>query len=228
MLFQRRLHATDDELSAYLDGALAGRVRERVGGHVDACAICQETLAGLRAVQASLRRLRANAPRSFAVREAALRPVPARPATGLSLATPLLSGVTAMALIAFFAVVSFDMSGGDFNTSSKKASSRNGELSAASAQDASAPLPGAVDAGSPAAGEQATDNAQRLTVTASGAAFYTTSAPPSATPAPIESVSTGDDGDNDDMKLRIAEGALALAALVSGGSALVLVRRRRA
>jgi len=227
VLFRRRLHATNDELNAYLDGALGESVLERIRGHVHACAICQEALEGLRAVQVSLRGLQAKAPRSFALREAAVRPALALPAGGLARATPLLSGVTALALIAFFAVVSFDMSGGDFgSTNSKKTSSRYGEFSAASVDNASEPAPGASDTASLGEAERATDNTQRLTVTASGAAFNGTGAPPSATPEPEVGTSTDEDGD-DDMKLRIAEGALAALALVSGGSALVLVRRRR-
>ena len=227
MLFRRRLHATNDELNAYLDGALGESVRERIRGHVHACAICQEALEGLRAVQVSLRGLQAKAPRSFALREAAVRPALARPAGGLARATPLLSGVTALALIAFFAVVSVDMAGDGGGSQTASGALPGALRSAATGDDAYQAVPGAADTASLGEIERTTEEGQRLTVTASGAAFNGTGAPPSATPEPEVGTSTDEDGD-DDMKLRIAEGALAALALVSGGSALVLVRRRRA
>ena len=227
MLFRRRLHATNDELNAYLGGALGESVRERIRGHVHACAICQEALEGLRAVQVSLRGLQAKAPRSFALREAAVRPALARPAGGLARATPLLSGVTALALIAFFAVVSFDMSGGGFNASkSARSGVPQSPLDAAGDESMYEPAPGASDTASLGEIERTTDEGQRLTVTASGAAFNDTGAPQAATPEPVVSAPAGEDGD-DTVKLRIAEGALAALALASGASALVLVRRRR-
>ena len=222
MLFRRRLHATNDELNAYLDGALGGSVLERIRGHVDACAICQEALEGLRTVQASLRGLRAQAPRSFALREAAVRPAPARAPGGPARAMPLLSGVTAMALIAFFAVVSVDMAG----DGGGRQTARGALRSAAIGDDMSQAVPRAGDTASLGEIERTTEEGQRLTVTASGAAYNGIGAPPSATPEPVIGAPADEDGD-DTMKLRVAEGALAALALVSGGSAFVLVRRRR-
>jgi hypothetical protein len=238
LIFQRRIHATDDELSAYLDGRLAPGVRERVGGHVDGCAICRQALDGLRAVQTSLRGLRAKAPRSFALREAAARPVRARAAGGLWGAMPLLSGVTAMAMIAFFAVVSFDMSGGDFgSTNSKKVSSGYNGLSAASVDDASAPMPGAADTAAPVASEASMQSEQRLTVTASGAAQSLTvtltasllSGSVAGTPVEptLEPAKSASSGTGSDARMHVAEAALAAVALVSGGSAVAVARRRR-
>jgi anti-sigma factor RsiW len=237
MFFRRRIHATDDELSAYLDSALGAGVRERVGGHIDGCAICQEALAGLRAVQTSLRGMRARAPRSFAVREAAVRPAPAG---RLSLATPLLSGVTAMAVLAFFAVVSMDMSGDGGGSRSASSGGVTDMTRNIAGPDTSEALPGAAatnagtyefapatdDAAALSGAEQSAQYSQRLTVTAAGAALDGTGGPPAATPEPDTITAPDDDGDGT-MKLRIAEGALAALALASGGSALVLVRRRR-
>jgi hypothetical protein len=211
LIFQRRIHATDDELSAYLDGRLDAAVRERVGGHVDGCAICRQALDGLRTVQTSLRGLRAKAPRSFALREAVARPVRARSRGGFDGVMPLLSGVTAMAMIALFAVVGVDMSGGG-------SSSRAGT----SAQPASVLefAPAAGDTGpAPAA-------AQSLTVTVTASFLSRTGAgtPAEATPALAKSASSSS---GSDTRMHMAEAALAAVALVSGGSAVAVARRRR-
>ncbi len=225
MIFQRRIHATDDELSAYLDGRLDAGVRERVGSHVDGCAICQQALDGLRAVQTSLRGLRAKAPRSFALREAAARPVRARAPGGFDGLMPLLSGVTAMAMIAFFAVVGVDMSGGGASSSQSAAKLLNAAVPRASSTNYSAAVQiSPVTAPSVA---QGTELSQRLTVAAPDSAFSVNGAgtPAEATPELAKSASSGT---GSDTRMRVAEAALAALALVSGGSAVAVAWRRRA
>jgi len=225
VIFQRRVHATDDELSAYLDGRLGAGSRERVGGHVDGCAICRQALDGLRAVQTSLRGLRAKAPRSFALREADVRPARSRAAGGFAGVMPLLSGVTAMAMIAFFAVVGVDMSGGGASSSQSagKLALNAGVPRASSTNYSAADQISPVTASSVA---QGAEQAQRLTVTAPGAAFSGNVAgtPPEATPALATS---GSSGTGSDAWMHVAEAALAAVALVSGGSAVAVARRRR-
>jgi anti-sigma factor RsiW len=213
LIFQRRIHATDDELSAYLDGRLDAGVRERVGSHVDGCAICRRALDGLRAVQTSLRGLRAKAPRSFALCEAAARPARARAPGGLSGAMPLLSGVTAMAMLALFAVVGFDMSGGG--------SSSSAGTKAQPAAVYGLAAPSVADTGS------AADAAQSLTVTVTTSFVSRNGAgtPAEATPEPAKRLSNGS---GSDTRMHVAEAALAAVALVSGGSAVAVARRRRA
>lgn len=114
MLFSRPRHASNDDLSAYLDGQLEADARGRVQSHVDACAPCRAALEELRAVRSALRELpRAAVPRSFALREADVRQAPAAHPGGIFVrAMPMLSGVTAVALFAFLALVGVDLSGG--------------------------------------------------------------------------------------------------------------------
>lgn len=59
-------HASEDELSAYLDGELGPRQAKRLERHLRACASCQRELAELRATRLLLRRLpQRPLPRSF-------------------------------------------------------------------------------------------------------------------------------------------------------------------
>ena len=112
MLFRRRRHPIgDQELSAYVDGQLPSAARARLEEHVEACAACREALEEMRVLRGALRELpRAVAPRSFALREADVRPpVAARPVGALGRAGPLLGGVTAAALVAFGALVGVDV-----------------------------------------------------------------------------------------------------------------------
>lgn len=110
MFFWRRRHAVrDEELSAYLDGALAAAAGERVEAHLAACAACREKLAELRAVRSALRALpRMPAPRAFTLGEADLRPAP-RGVGALGPAPALLSAVAVAAFVAFGALTSVDV-----------------------------------------------------------------------------------------------------------------------
>ena len=110
MLFWRRKHPiADQELSAYVDGQLSPDARGRLEQHIESCAACRETVDELRALRSALQALpREDAPRSFALREADVRPQAPQPAGMLTRATPLLSGVTAAAFIAFGVLVGID------------------------------------------------------------------------------------------------------------------------
>ncbi len=229
MLFRRRQHATDAELSAHLDGRLDGGSRERVARHVDGCSICQEALEGLRAVQSSLRGLpRATAPRSFALREADVRPT--RAAGRLESAMPLLSGVTVIAMAAFLVVVAVDVIGGT-GSSHRGVTSGGGVPAAAIDYRARS----ATEVRSSAGAEAATSEARilgpalgavqaTLTAASSDLAKGAVAAPPVATPmAGHGSPASG----GDDTKLHVAEASLAAVVLVSGGSAVALARRRK-
>lgn len=114
MFFWRRRHpVTEEELSAYLDGELEDAARARFEAHIEDCAACREVLEELRAVRRALRDLpRTDAPRSFALREADLRPAPAPWAMGaFARATPLLSGVATAAVVVFGVLVGIDLTG---------------------------------------------------------------------------------------------------------------------
>ncbi len=229
MLFQRRRHATDAELSAHLDGRLDKSSHERVARHVDGCLICQEALDGLRVVQTSLRSLpREKAPRSFALREADVRP--ARAAGRLVGAMPLLSSITAIAMVAFLAVMAVDVLGGS-SSSHRGATSGGGVPAAAIDYRARS----ATEVRSSAGAEAATSEARilgpalgavqaTLTAASSDLAKGAVAAPPVATPM----AGHGSPASGGDTKLHMAEAALAAVALVSGGSAVALARRRKA
>lgn len=210
MIFRSRAHASDADLSAYIDGQLSGRVHERVSGHLDGCSICQQALEELRAVRASLQALpRAPAPRSFALREAQVTP---RQPGGAFTAMPLLSGVAAMALIAFFAVVGVDMGiGGGWSSGSGSTAARPASFSQVPA------APGAAES---------SDASGVLRTAVTEQAFFTgniagTPMQPTRAPAAITPESGGSD-----TGLHVVEAALAAVALVSGGSAVAVLRRR--
>ncbi len=240
MLFRRRQHATDTELSAHLDGRLDGDSRERVARHVDSCAICQEALDGLRVVQTSLRSLpRTTAPRSFTLREADVWPAArAHPRRPLVRTTRVLSSVTAMATLAFLALLSVDVLGGP-SSSSNLATTRSGAPAVPAAVEQKAAQ--STGAGNYSAADQAAtltaaaaDQHIRgpalgavqatLTVVARDLAKGNVAVPPVVTPTAAGRVSRAS-GD-DDTKLHVAEASLAAVALVSAGSVVVLARLR--
>ena len=110
----------DKELNAYIDGELAAAARSRVEAHMESCAACRQAVGELRAVSRALQALPgARAPRSFALREADVAPLPGRAqqAGWLAGATPLLGGVATVAVLVFFVLVGVDVSdrssGGD-------------------------------------------------------------------------------------------------------------------
>ncbi len=112
--WRRRRHPIGDEdLGAYLDGQLGEADRARLEAHIESCAACREELAELRALQRSLRELpEARAPRSFALREADVRPDASPRALGtLERAPALLGGLATVAFLAFGSLVAVDLAG---------------------------------------------------------------------------------------------------------------------
>src|SRR5215212_941917 len=99
--FKQRVHPSEPDLSAYVDGELPPSRSSRVEAHVAACEVCRETLEGLRATRALLAAL----PRQVPSRSLALGPEHAResrtaprPARGLLLA-PVLTFCLLVALV---------------------------------------------------------------------------------------------------------------------------------
>jgi hypothetical protein len=93
----------DDRLSEYIDGRLAPGDVARLESHVATCPECTAQLAGMRRAIAALRSLpEVDAPRSFAINEAMVRPVStyrpprwqaiAAPAAGMAVVFVLLLG----------------------------------------------------------------------------------------------------------------------------------------
>ena len=246
--FRNAEHPSDETLSARIDGQAGVSERARIDAHVAGCARCRDALDGMRAVRSALAALpRQRAPRSFALREADVRPEPRAPARGLGWASPVLSGVASLALVAFLTLVSIDAFGGG-TTGGAGGDTRSSGDGAAATAGAFAPLPGAESTGNDGDNQSAEDN------TFSGGEFCVTATcandsardynalllrdatiygpprpgafgpprPPSlpATRGPI------DEGESN-TALRIAEGAAAATALVSiAGLALLWSRRR--
>ena len=228
MFWGQKHPVSDEQLSAYADGRVPSEERSRLEAHVDSCATCREALAELRALRQALSSMPpATLPRSFALREGDVR----RPersgaaAGGLSVAMPMLSGVTMAAFLAFGVLLGMDMIDTSTNGSSDEASA---PMPVTSSYDASERGPGAEDAALPPTLGAANDGLQRLTATAAPAAqgFVV----PSATPLlpPAEEVARGEpDGDGDNTALRMAEMATAAVGLVAGGALTMAWWRRR-
>lgn len=234
MLFQRSIHASDDDLSAYLDGRLAAATRERIDGHLPGCAICQRALEGLRAVRAALQALPAvRAPRSFALREVEVRP--GARAGGAARAMPLLSGMTAAALLAFFALVGFDIAGSGSSSSSPSRAALPAaqgtsfgaaeSLSPSKALAMTATFANAAGAPDTLQPESTPDlsNATAFADQPGTLAFQV--APSVVTPTPATLVAPSESSGND-MAMHVAEAALASMALASGAGVIIVSRRR--
>ncbi len=234
MLFWRGRHnVRKEDLSAYVDGELSAAALQRVEAHLEVCAACRESVTELRAVRQSVKELpRVPVPRSFVLREADVAAAPTRVGGGLfGSVTPLLSGVAAIAIVAFVVLAGFDITSdtsnrdagttaGDFSISDLEADAANeAPANAAAPQTSEREDYGAGDDGllgelSPDDGEAATP--QRLE------SIRGDNAGPGTDPQ--SAVASGDD---DETGLRIAEAVAAGIAVVAGGAALVIWWRRR-
>jgi hypothetical protein len=234
--FWRRTHpASDEELSAYIDGQLAPAARTRLEAHIETCSGCRDALAELRSLQRTLGALpRAQAPRSFALREADVHLHEAASQVGMfSRATPLLSGVAMVAAVVFVVLVGVDLSGpgssgrGDDASGAGQATSVDLELAAA-APEAADELGGddaLLEDGSFAErgddGDTVAPEAPQSLPADGSPDLPATSFEP---PPSAELAAEGDDR----TSLRAAEAATAAVALVAGGSLLLAWWRRRA
>lgn len=243
--FRRRHPIGDEELNAYIDGELDAAARARVEAHLESCAACREAVDELRTVSQALQALpRAQAPRSFALREADVEPMPARQAGWLAGATPLLGGVATVAFLAFFVLVGVDVadrsSGGDASDSGTGTSAAITEQDTALGADT---LESQFESGDSERGV-----ADALPPAGDGAA--PPEAPLAATGDDIpddDSPNNGDavsdeegamestrelldpePGGDDSSRLRIAEAATAAVAIAAGGSLALVWWRRRA
>ena len=256
MLFWRNRHEVgDEELNAFVDGELDESGRRRVERHLESCAPCSEAVAGLRAVSRAMSELPAvRAPRSFALREADVTPAPASAGTGLfGSVQPLLSGVAAIAIIAFVVLAGFDIGADSSQGDDSDAASIAGDAESLQLSDARRSEVGDGDAvpsvndGVPA---QDTDAFGDDGVLPDDLEFNTSDdegEPPArgaAVPPEenLEDPQTGESGqahagdsiapeiadDGDGMGLRVAESVAAAVAIAAGGSVLLIWWRRRA
>ncbi len=240
MIFGRRRHPVDEAtLNAFVDEQLGAQARARVQRHAETCSTCRQTLVELRALRQTLSALpRAQAPRSFALREADVRSAPSPATIGRwSRAPTTLSGVAMAALLAFAVLVGVDVLGqpaGDGGA---------GMFGVAPSGDTRGAVPEA-DGGTDAQGPNAFEPGPGLSdgPTAEGVPSdslsgksmdsYQPEAPQATLPLPTSTpraAGNGADGnENGAGALRIAEAGTAALTLAAGGSlAFVWWRRRR-
>ncbi len=236
MLFWRKHPVSESDLSAFLDGEQEEAARARVQAHIEACAACRETLDELRAVRQGLRELpRAAAPRSFVLRAAEVRPAGPAPSVGLVRAAPLLAGVATLAFVAFWVLVGVDL-GQPAEKEARQATSTEFAGQTDSIQpnapegQPAAPQADAnktVDAGEEQGFAEATPGGRGEAPAELDAGAPATGY--AATPSPEAAVSreAREPEGGGSTGLRAAEAAMAALALVAGGSAALVWRRRR-
>ncbi|MCI0777074.1 MAG: zf-HC2 domain-containing protein [Chloroflexi bacterium] len=111
MFWRNRHEVREEELNALVDGELTESARHRIERHIESCTPCSEAVAELRGLSRAMSELPAVvAPRSFALREAdiAAAKTPA-PSSLFGSVQPLLSGVAAIAIVAFIVLVGVDI-----------------------------------------------------------------------------------------------------------------------
>lgn len=216
-----------DQLSAYLDGALSARARRQVEAHLAVCQACQQGLAQLQATVQVLRALPPMAvPRSFALPAGVAAAGPPNPlATRAYRASRVAAAGVAVALAL---VITLDLLG--VATREEGGGAPTTQL-AAPATTAMAPLPKGTPA--PATADQAESQARQAAPAATpspaapGAAEEapkaTVAAPPQPAVTPAPKAASGGEA-----PLRGAEIGLAVMLVVLVGSAVTLRRRPKA
>jgi hypothetical protein len=243
VLFWRDRHnVREEDLSAYVDGELSASVLQRVEAHLETCEACRETITELRAVRQSVKELpHASAPRSFALREADVASAPTSGAVGLfGSMTPLLSGVAAIAMVAFVVLAGFDVSSNGSNDLSRVAGGTLASVTVESADQAppDAALP---QTSSPLEYDDADGGASPEALPGDGDFTLDGDSEEGAAPAVGDTERGGADdaerlgnkpqnlssGDDNETGLRIAEAVAGGIAVVAGGAALFMWWRRR-
>ena len=235
MLFWRGRHnVREEDLSAYVDGELNASALQRVEAHLEVCAACSESVTELRAVRQSVKELpRVTVPRSFVLREADVAAEPAAAATGGGLfgsAAPLLSGVAAIALVAFVVLAGFDITS---DSSNRGAGITAGDFSVEDLEaDSASEAPEAAVA--PQAGDTENYGGGDDDLLGELSPDDGEAAPPELEGIRDDTADRGSEPqrnltptDDDGTGLRVAEAVAAAIAVVAGGAALVIWWRRR-
>ncbi len=234
MLFWRGRHnVRKEDLSAYVDGELGAAALQRVEAHLEVCAACSESVTELRAVRQSVKELpRVPVPRSFVLREADVAAAPTRVGGGLfGSVTPLLSGVAAIAIVAFVVLAGFDITS---DSSNRGAGITAGEFSTSDDLEADAANEAPANAAVPQTSEREGYNAGDEGLPGELILDDGEAAPPQEESISDDGTRLGTDpqsavasGDDDETGLRIAEALAAGIAVVAGGAAWFIWWRRR-
>ena len=232
MLFWRGRHKVrEEDLSAYVDGELSASLLQRVEAHLEVCAACRESVTELRAVRQSVKELpRVAVPRSFVLREADVAAAPTTAGAGLlGSMTPLLSGVAAIAIVAFVVLAGFDITS---DSSNGRGVLPAGGVSTAAFDSERLDLAPSADSAVPPAVVQGDDDGTDLEDEFNGAFEYDAGEESIAddgqdelTAARGQEVALAE-GDGE-TGLRIAEAVAGSIAVVAGGAALLIWWRRR-
>ncbi len=242
MLFWRGRHEVrEQDLSAYVDGELKASALQRVEAHLDVCAACRESVTELRAVRQSVKELpRVPVPRSFVLREADVAAEPAAAGTGLfASVTPLLSGVAAIAVVAFVVLAGFDIASDSNGFGDRDAVRTSGDSLSLEADSEAELAPSTENAVPPAVGLSDVDGTDGEDESEPGAGdlngftqgfeygqdILTGDDARGGEPAPGSQAALAED--SNDTGLRIAEAVAAGIAVVAGGAALFIWWRRR-
>lgn len=236
MLFWRDRHKVrEEDLSAYVDGELNVSALNRLEAHLKSCTACRETVAELRSVRQSVKELpRATAPRSFVLREADVAAAPTPAGGGLfGSVTPLLSGVAAIAIVAFVVLAGFDITSDNDEFGNRSGRTSGATLPLTADSERMELAPSAESAVPPAVGERDGDETDGDDEVNGDAYNYASDDEPLADGGldGQRGITLGQEvalaEGSSETGLRIAEAVAAGIAAVAGGAVLVIWWRRR-
>ena len=230
----------DNRLSEYLDGRLSATEAARIEEHVAHCADCAADLDGIRKTIATLQTLpEVEAPRSFAINEAMVRPVNTyRPARWQAYAAPA-AGMAVVFVLLLGGDLATSIDGNDDEDVAEEASQELIQMDELATEQGAA-AEGATEPQEPAVGEDSApddeqdadrtfteeseeeaDQEEAAPLANEGADDSTTSeaeeSAPAATPDPETIEQLGDVDDDDDtfrLFVRVIEALLAVGAFV--------------
>jgi Putative zinc-finger len=246
-VFWRNRHdVSEEELNAYSDGSLASARAEQVRAHAETCSDCAEALIELGTLRSALGEMPSvHVPRSFALRQADVEAAPAVAPTAalggvFGSLTPMLTGVAAIALVAFVVLAGVDLtstssensndSAAVAQTMSSERAAATGELAPAASGLGETDLSGDGDDAAPVPGVADAVPEPDVTIEAGDSNEYASLPNDDGDKGDIEAgaeAATVNSEDDDGNGLRIAEIVTAVAAISAGGAALYVWRRNR-
>jgi anti-sigma factor RsiW len=216
-LFRRQPHPSEDDLSAFVDAELSAGRQRAYEAHLEGCASCAETVAGLLEVKSTLARLpSASPPRSFELSRAAagVEGQAPRPRTSPFVFAP------AVALTLFIALIGLDLAG-TVQTTSREASTAGAAADSTlrKSLEASPPAADAPAGARPASAEERGAESAAPMVASTQAGASDAAAPP------VVPAGGAPDGDAYAAPLATAEdgGGLGLLRALQIGSGLAFI-----